>query len=168
MNYQSNKPYPIPKVERKNKEYARLLLEDYAGANSEDTAIHSYLYQYLLKKEELKEFSNIMEHIAEVEMHHLSLLGETIKLLGIVPAFGSYSNLDNFIFWNSSNVCYNADLKKIILCDIKNEEEAIRNYKKHYAIIKDHYVRELINRIIEDEEVHIFVLNNLYQKYFRK
>lgn len=166
MNYQSNKPYPVPQVERKNKEYAKLLLEDYAGSMGEDTAIHQYLYQHLLNDGELKEFATVMEHIAEVEMYHLSLLGKTIKLLGVNPIFGEYSKNKNFLFWNSSSVDYTTDLREMILSDIKKEEGAIRKYKYHISIINDRYIKELISRIIEDEEIHLAIFHSFYQKYF--
>lgn len=165
MNYLSNKPYPEPQVERKNLEYAKLLLEDYAGRDGEDTAIHQYLYQHLLKDNELSDFALAMEHIAEVEMYHLSLLGKTIRLLGFHPVFGEYSSNKNFIFWNSSSVNYTNDLSEMILSDIKKEEDAIRRYKYHRSIIQDHYIKSLLTRIIEDEEIHLTIFYSFYKQY---
>lgn len=165
MIYKSNKPYPILKVERRNTYFAKLLLEDYAGKVSEESAIHLYLYQSLITDNNLKEYKEIMKKIAEVEMHHLFLLGEIIKLLGLKPIFGSF-DCNNFRNWNSSYVNYSTNLKEMIIEDIKSEKEAIMSYQKHFLIIKDKYVREMIKRIIEDEEIHLNIFYSLYSKFF--
>ncbi len=48
MEFQSKKLYPIPRVQTKNSEYTKLLLQDYAGETSEDSAIHLYTFQSLI------------------------------------------------------------------------------------------------------------------------
>lgn len=165
MKYKSDKPYPIPRVEGKNIDYAKLLLKNYAGDISEETAIHLYLFQSLVLNNKT-EFANIMEHIAEVEMHHLKLLGETIQLLGMRPVYGVTSEVNSFKPWNSINVNYSTDLKKILSINIQSEQYAINNYQYHYSIIKDKYIRELLFRIIEDEKIHLNIFLDLYQKWF--
>ncbi len=166
MNYKSDKPYPIPRVEAKNQYYAKLLLEDYAGSVSEDTAIHLYLFQSLALKNE-KEFVDVIKHISEVEMHHLRLLGETIQLLGVKPVYGSISSLNMFKPWSSINVNYSTDLKKILEFNIRSEQNAIKNYQYHRSIIKDQYIKHLLSRIIEDEEIHLSFFLTFYQKKFK-
>lgn len=165
MIYKSNSPYPTPRVEEINRNYALILLSNYAGDISEETAIHQYLFEYLMNNNEYTDFANAMLHISEVEMKHLRLLGETIKLLGIMPVFGKIENNKTYKPWCSSNVNYTTDIKNIILQNIKYENEAIKKYKKSYTQIKDVYVRELINRIIEDELIHIEILNEFYLKF---
>ena len=80
-----DKPYPEVRVERKNIEYAKLLLDDYASEVGEDRAIHQYVYQKFDKFKDNPLFSKTLSQIAMVEMRHLELLGETIKLLGVNP-----------------------------------------------------------------------------------
>lgn len=162
----SELPYPKVRVERPNREYAKLLLEDYAGMQSEDTAIHLYLYQSFLKSEELEEFARVMSEIAKVEMHHFMLLGKTISLLGVDPVYGTISRDEYFMPWNTSSVSYAEDLRVMLETDIIREEEAIRNYEKHKSSIDDKYIKELISRIIEDEKIHLAIFHNFYQKFF--
>ena len=52
----------------------------------------------------------------------------------------------------------------MILLNIKYEEEAIKKYNESYSLINDIYVRNLINRIIEDELIHISVFNYFLNK----
>lgn len=164
MIYKSDKPYPIPRVERVNKSYAQLLLSSYAGDISEETAIHQYLFEYLMVEEDLDELKYALMHISQVEMHHFRLLGETIKLLGVLPVYGEVLCENKYVSWNSDNVNYNLNLDQVIKNNIYYEEKAIENYLMLYDIIEDKYVRELLLRIIEDEKIHIDIFKYFYKK----
>ena len=161
MNYQENTPYPTPQVERPNLEYAKLLMSDYAGIISEDTAIHLYLYQHLVLENEDQDIANILEKIAEVEMHHLELLGKTITLLGIKPIYGTYEN-NKIEYWTSKFVNYNTNLKDILQINIYSETQAIKKYQEDLKIIQDIYIQNLLKRIIADEKIHLHIFNQLY------
>jgi bacterioferritin len=161
MEYKSNKPYPVLEVEGKNIYYAKLLLSNYSGKVSEDTAIHLYLYQAFLLE---GEYQKTMLKIAEVEMYHLRLLGEVITKLGGVPIFGDYQKDNVLRLWSSCNVNYSVSLKEMLEQDILSETKAIENYKKQIKLIDDCYVKSLLRRIIEDELVHLSIFKNLYQK----
>lgn len=163
MNYKSNRPYPNPMVEKENVYYAKLLLELYVGEVSEESAIHLYLYQSLIENNN-KEFATIISHIAEVEMHHLKLLGKTIKLLGLRPVYGTLSRDNKVTFWSGKNVNYATSLKQILEIDIKSEVQTVRNYEYLLTKINDKYVKELIVRIIEDERIHINIFKYFYKK----
>ncbi len=159
MEFQSNKLYPVPKVQSKNMKYAKLLLKNYAGNTSEDTAVHLYTFQNMILSNGYPQIANDLFHISVVEMHHLKLLGKTISLLGMSPEFITY-NSDNKQYWSSKNVDYITSLKDILNLNIKQEQTAIQQYLEHYEIIKDPYIRNLLKRIIEDEKIHL--------EYFQK
>lgn len=166
MKYKSTKPYPKIQVERTNLEYATILLDDYGGITSEDTAIHLYLYQSLVNNDNYKEFNQIMLQIAEVEMHHLSLLGQAITKLGGTPIYASVA-IDNIPrFWNAGNVDYRNDLKSMLEIDMASETKAIKNYQYQIGIINDRYIKALLERIIEDEKIHLEIFKHLYKAYF--
>lgn len=160
MEYNSNKPYPEIRVERPNLEYAKILLSDYAGEVSEDTAIHLYLYQHLVSDDIWNYYSDIIEHISIVEMRHLEILGKLIKLLGLDPDFVSLKD-NKLVSWNAKFVNYETDLNKMLDIDISSETKAIENYRCHYELIGDRYIRENLLRIIEDEEVHLKIFKDL-------
>lgn len=71
MENNKSQSYPKIKVERLNLDYAQILLLDYSGEVSENTAVHLYIYQHLLQVEKWHEFSEALEQIAITEMHHL-------------------------------------------------------------------------------------------------
>lgn len=165
MEFKSDLPYPKIRVERQNINYATKLLNDYAGYVSELSAIHLYSYQSFVS-DKYREYKDIIMKIAEVEMIHLRLLGETIYLLGGVPVFGGVSEDKILRLWNSGEIIYNRDLKTMLKSDIESEEMAIKNYNDNLREIDDKYVKELIERILIDEEIHLTIFRNLYKKYF--
>lgn len=165
MKYCSDKPYPPIKVEKENIEYAKILLEDYAGEGGEDTAIHTYFYQSLVREE----IGKVLAEISKVEMHHLKILGELIYKLGYYPSFYTIdSQLECAIPWTSKNVDYSIQLSTILLEDINHENKTIKRYQKHILEIEDENIRAILRRIIEDEKIHICCLETIYREYFGK
>lgn len=157
-------PYPEPKIEEKNIKYTNILLKDYAGSVSEFTAISLYIYQNFVSYEQYQNFGTLVEGIAKVEMKHLELLGETIKLEGVKPVY-----IDNVRppgkFWSPTYVDYETNYKKMLKIDIKAEQDAIKNYKYQLTVIDDKYIKKLIERIILDEELHLKLFIQEYEKY---
>lgn len=156
--------YPEPKVEQKNTYYANILLEDYAGAVSEFTAISLYTYQHFVSDDRYKNYAKVIGEISIVEMKHLELIGETIKLLGVKPVFVN-SVYPCGRMWTSEYVNYDASIKGMILEDIKAETKAIKNYERDLSLINDNYIKKLIERIILDEKLHLKIFQELYKKY---
>ena len=155
-------PYPEVRVEEKNPYYADLLSQDYAGGISETTAVMQYSYQHFDKFKENKEFAEIIAEIAEVEMKHLELLGETIKLLGKEPVYKTCeSERGDCVFWTGDNVFYKTDLKDMLNADINSEKNAIKNYEHHKMLINDKYIKEMLSRIILDEKRHVQIFEML-------
>lgn len=165
--YMDSKPYPEPKVECENVFYANLLLQDYAGMVSEFTAVSLYSFQHIVSDKEYKDYAELIGGISMVEMKHLELLGETIKLLGRKPAFISCS-CNEWEYWKASNVDYADNILDMLRADIRAESEAIENYNKHLEMIGDKYIRKLLDRIIIDEKLHLKLFENMYNKYMMK
>lgn len=161
MNCRVEKPYPVIQVEKENVEYAKILLEDYAGEGGEDTAIHEYLYQSITQVE----ITNTLKEIAIVEMHHLRILGELIWKLGYPPSFYTIdSNIGCYLPWTSSYLNYSLDIHEAIMEDIERERKTIQRYQKHIEMIDDHYIQDILTRIIEDEQMHITCLRKICEE----
>lgn len=156
-------PYPEPRVIRPNFYYAMLLLEDYTGIVSELTAINQYIYHHLIFKK-IEELAELEECIAIIEMLHLELLGYTIGLLGIPPEFRTLSN-NRVTYWNASYVFYGYNICDRLAADIAAEKQAIQQYRQHQQLIDDPYIKELLERIIKDEEYHLVLFSNAAARY---
>lgn len=158
-------PYPEIKVAGPNDYYAFLLLSDYSGLVSEMTAINQYLYHHLWFEEGNKdEIADLLKGISIVEMHHLEMLAEMIILLGGDPKYiGGLS--ENFSFWCADYVYYGCGLVDRLEADIQAEQNAIKNYSEHIAIIKDPYIQAVLRRIIKDERHHLRLFEEALKKY---
>lgn len=167
MQYQANGKYPEPQVEAPNLRYASLLKEDYCGITSETTAVMLYTYQHISSEQLWKEYADMIHHISIVEMYHLELLGETIILLGEKADYNirNYEH-DTSIPWTSSYVPTTTDLKRMLEIDIESELAAIQQYENHLVQINDHYIQNLLLRIIEDEKIHVKIFEEFFHKYF--
>ena len=162
MNVRSDMPYPKVKVLKENKEYARLLSHAYASNESELTIVHLYIYQSVILEDKNPEIAKILKEIAKVEMHHLYLLAAAIKKLGCDPIFAD-CNLYMESYWNSNYVYYDTDLNLILEIDIDSEKRAIHDYQMLLTTINDSYLKQLINRIILDEQIHLEIFLQLYK-----
>ena len=157
-------PYPPIKVECPNLDYARLLLDDYAGITSEMTAIHQYLFHHNNMPKEFAEVAELLEGVAVAEMLHLEILAELIGLLGQPPVYMDGHGQ----FWNAGCVPYAIGQPcEQLRINIESERTAIRNYRHHMEMINDRYIKAVLARIIKDEELHLSLFNKAYRRYCR-
>lgn len=156
-------PYPEPKVVRPNHYYAMLLLEDYAGVGGEMTAINQYFYHHLTF-EQYEDLAELEECISIIEMHHLELLGETIKLLGVAPEYRTLTH-NKPKYWDASYVYYGTNVCDRLAADIAAEKGAIVQYRQHQQLIEDPNIKALLERIIMDEEHHLKLFNEAVARY---
>lgn len=162
--YADPSPYPEVKVMGPNLCYACLLMDDYAGAVSEFTAITQYLYHHFFLKDIDKNLGELLENVSIIEMLHMEMLADTIKKLGGNPIIrGSCSTMGNF--WDGSFVYYGTHLCEQLKADIDSEHKAIDEYKKHIFMIQDPYIQAILRRIILDEKVHIRFFNEALSKF---
>lgn len=166
MKCRVDKDYPEVRVEGENKFYAELLLDDYAGINGELSAITRYIFQDFNFFKKYPKLAEVMAKISMVEMKHLELLGKTIKLLGVDPEFKFKVNSTYlYLYWNASYVNYDTIIDCMLRENILSEQNVINNYRYHISIINDKYIKKLLERIIEDEEVHIECFKQLLNQY---
>ena len=158
--YRSTEPYPLPAGLSRNIRYARILQCAYSAGNSELTGIHQYTYHAIAMERESPVLSVALKEIAMVELHHLHLLGQCIMLLGLLPTFGYYQGTRR-ARWNSGFVQYARGPKGIIDLCVQTELQAIEFYQSAIERISDEQITVLLHRIIEDEQVHINVLEGL-------
>lgn len=152
-------PYPEVRVERQNANYARMLSTAYAGQEGELSAVLSYLYGHIVTQGKNPEsLSNMLECIAITEMRHLSMLGELIFLLGGDPRF---INANKRTGVNTAMLPYYAEPSRIIASAISGEDKAIKLYRSLAQTIDDKYVREVLKRIIMDEEHHLKLFSEM-------
>ena len=114
-----------------------------------------YVYQSIILGQLGKaEMSKKLLSIAVNEMHHLELLGTAITRLGAPPAFTACLPYP-VGYYSASSVNYAKSPQEMIEADIAAETNAIADYHKILARISNENLIALIERIIEDEELHL-------------
>lgn len=152
-------PYPEIRVECKNPSYARLLSLAYAGPDSELTAVLLYVYgRNMAKGKSPQVLSDVFRHVAAVEMRHIQMLGELIVLLGGEPRF---SGPNRRVGVNTAMLGYACEPCQMIKNAVAGEENAIRLYNDLIRNIGDKCVRDVLKRIIMDEEQHLKLFREL-------
>lgn len=143
-------PYPSTLTDQPNYSDARCLVESYGGRTSETTAVLTYIYQHYILADDYPDIADLMLDVAITEMHHHELLGEAIVHNGGDPVIGGLKG-----FWNGSYVNYAKNVKTILIKNIAAEKAAIRDYLLDIKCVKSTELKQLIQRIILDEELHI-------------
>ncbi|QAT49592.1 bacterioferritin [Caproiciproducens sp. NJN-50] len=151
--YTDSSPYPPAKVSAPNKQYANLLMDDFAGPKGEFTAMSTYFYHHYTAAETTGDYGVMTMRIAIAEMNHMNILSSLIGQLGGEPVFrGGFNSGGKY--WTSRNVLYTQDLKQKLQNALEGEIKAIENYQKHITLIDDPLIKKVLERIILDEELH--------------
>lgn len=161
--YHVDKPYPPIKVDKKDIKMANMILTNYAGMVSEFTAVSQYVYHHLKLNSSYPKIADAIEKIAVVEMHHLEMIGELIELLGADPRFW-INRKDKMYYWDGKFIDYGHNLQEYLTYDIQAEITAIRDYKELITKLKDKNIIAIIERIIEDEELHLSIFKKLFRE----
>ena len=162
--YADPAPYPKVNVTEQNPFYLQLIMDDYAGAVSEFTAINQYLFHYFATKDEYKELGLLFENVSITEMLHMEILSKVIIQLGGTPIYmGGPSVMCNW--WSGDIVYYGCSVCDRLHADLQSEYEAISNYEKNICLIDDPNIQEVLARIILDEKVHVKLFQDAINTY---
>lgn len=154
-------PYPPIQVNERNQVYANLLSVDYCGAVSELSAITQYINNENRMSSEECSMAKTILGIAMAEMMHLQKLGELIFLLGGCVDFTAKMQNGCQKMWTPKYLTISQNPREMLIADIKSEKDAIHQYEMHMSMICDNAVNAVLARIIQDEEYHIMVLQDL-------
>lgn len=157
-------PYPDMKIEKANGTYGRMMLDNYGGRISEMSAVSTYLYSNLILVDDYPEVAKAIREINEVEMHHLAIFGSLAKMLGQDPRLWAYVN-NCWQYWSPNFGVFQHSLADIVNASIHSEQMSIDKYQQQISIISDRYLQKMLERIIIDEEHHIFIWQTIYKKY---
>lgn len=157
--YADSSPWPVLTVREPNLHDAALLAEDYAGADGEMTAALQYIYHHTVTNR-YPDVAEALEKISVVEMMHMEKLANAMLQLGGDPRFAARKTA-----WTADNVQYGGSLAEALHADLAAEYAAIRHYQAHMRAVREPGVRELLARIVRDEEVHVRCFQTLLAKH---
>ncbi len=163
QNYAVNAPYPDTSGACPNEFDAALISCDYAGSVSELSAVTSYVFRDHMTPTGCEAVMHAFEQIAIVEMRHMNLLANTLTALGARPVYAAGCSRCRQS-WNANYVDYVVGVEPMLRRSIAEEEAAIAQYRAHIARISQPCIRALLERIIQDEELHIRIFNCLLER----
>lgn len=153
------------KVCKPNPYYANLLRDSYSGRDSEFTKICQYLYHHFVISEINQDIADILYNIAKVEMKHMEMLARLIIQLDGDPIFKAGEESKSY--WKSDYVYYGINIYDMLRKNLSNEYKALRHYEENLLIIQDNYIKDVLKSIMDDERIHIELLNSIINEYFR-
>lgn len=162
--YMHDSDYPPLKVISGNDYYAEILLEDYAGVDSECTAIMQYSYHQNVNRLVDEDVVDHLGKIILVEAMHRDILAQVIYMLGTYPVYRSGTMSDRG-YWSTKHVGYGRGLKEQLQNDLDMEYRSIKNYNTHIRLINDPYIKAILARIVKDEEVHVKWIQYMLEQY---
>lgn len=146
-----NKPYPEIVGAVDDKMTVGILKNLASSRAGELPAVLQYVYQSVIADQTNTEIAAILEEIGVVEMIHLDMLMHTITLFGGIPKYEDSQNN----YFSTSNLNYSQKLSDMLENNIRAELNAIENYKFAISKVKNESLKELFERIIEDEQRHV-------------
>ena len=156
----TKKTYPeLVNVIQNNKDVKTLKGLAY-GPEGELTAILTYLYQHYILDSNYEEIKNALEEISTAEMKHYELLSEAIVEFGGNPTLTD--GMGNV--WTGRNISKESNVEQILKDNIKAEQNAIKQYLFAAKTTSNISLAELYLRIIEDEQQHIKLYEELLSK----
>ena len=157
--------YPEITLNHLPQDILMLLKRIYAGTKSEFTSLTQYMYQHYIvwSNPKLDNLSEILERIAIQEMKHHEIVAKILVKCGIDPKNCVYidgnSNLCDY--WKASSVSYEKTLTKMFQSNILLEQRAIEDYNEVIAKTDNANLKQIIFRILQDEEEHLKYFNDV-------
>ena len=148
FNFRKHLFYPIH-VERQDPVFAKVLLEHYAGRNSELSSSIQYLNHHSnMSNRYLRELLGLF---AAEELGHMEIISAAIVKLGGPPLTCINSKGAP---WVINYIDQSVDPVAILQVDVQAEIRAGHLYQKHLELTSDSHMKRMINFLIGREEVH--------------
>ena len=152
-----NEKYPKlldVKEDKKTSAILKNLISSRAGNLS---CILRYAYQSVIADKTNEEIGEIFEEIAVVKMTHMDMLMHAVSLCGGNPRFED----DKGNMFNAGYVFYSNKLKEMLEFNIQNSIQTIQDYKNAISLIPNQSIKDLLNRLIQDETRHKEIFNRI-------
>ena len=158
-------PYPSVKNLTCDPRSARILTSAYATSCGELNATLQYIYQsFVFNHADDGQTAELLKSIAIAEMIHIDLLGNALINLGAQPIF-TFQPPVPFNFYSTKFVAYSSAFAEMLEDDIIAERHAISGYRKMLTKLRNDSVSKLVERIIEDEELHLEAFIKAHAQY---
>lgn len=166
-DYDNDTPYPQITSTEKDEKILTDIIDLYTGPKSEFTALIQYIYQSFITKsnENYIELSKILETLSNRKIRHLEILSQILMVQNVNPKFCKYidNNYNICSSWSSNNVKYLTDVKEFIKSNITLEKSILAKYNNILNNTTSENIKEILTRIIQDENSYLEILNKILE-----
>lgn len=156
----TEQPYPPVRAGGKNPLYAGAMLSNVGGGNSEMSAVGQYFYNSLAAGERYGQIAAAFHSVAVVEMHHLAIFGQLALQFGADPRLWERRG-GRYFWWTPAYLNYPREIGAMLRGAVESEKAAVRKYTLQARNIRDENAVANLKRILQDEELHIRIFQNL-------
>ncbi|MEG1499470.1 MAG: ferritin family protein [Clostridia bacterium] len=154
--------YPMLLKQNTNSYYAGLLQNLFCGDDSEVCSFLSFRYYIYCLSPFYESVVTVLQKIAQQELKHQEILANAIIMLGKNPVY-----YDAQCKWFSTrSIDYIKNLKDVLSFSREKKEKAIIDYKLAMSKISNFEIKNLLERILIDEEKHLEWILKLYGEFF--
>ncbi len=151
LKIKAEKLYPELENVVEDRQAVTVLKNLLSSNRGEMAGVLQYIFQSVEANKTNQEIGNLFEEISVVEMLHTNLLMNAITEFGGVAKFeDAYGNI-----FNGNYINYSLKLKEMLEHNIKAEQQAIEDYLSAIKTVKNESLKQLFERIIEDEKLHL-------------
>ena len=143
-------------------QYARIMLDNIGGGNSEMSSVSLYMYNSLAAEEPA--VAAVFREIQAVEQRHLEIFTQFAMQLGENPRLWT-QRCRRKVYWTPGYNVYSRNLPVILSDAVESEQAAIRKYEYQCGMIQDRNIAENLRRIIQDEKRHAEIFKELCLQY---
>ncbi len=157
---------PPLKVEKPNREYAKILMQNYAGTACALSRQLTYFYQTLILKDSMEDLKATLKTCLDMKQKHMEAVGTLIHLLGEKPVYGTYdSHIDRIIPYTTCALSYETTPSIFLEQDIAQEKMMTKHYQSHQKTIQDAYIQDVLAWMIQGQEQLIAQLEKMSASY---
>lgn len=164
MEYYINEPYPSIEELDINIAYGQILLTNIGGLQCEMNAVSLYFYNHIILEQLWPELSKAMHKISIVEMHHLEIFAKICYRLGVDPRLWDCQN-DFLEYWSPGYNVYPQQINTLLENTIIQEQNTIKTYEYQASCIDEPIIKNILYRIIKDEQLHVEIFENFLYEY---
>ena len=158
-------PYPEIGEVLCDKRSATIISPAYCGVVGELSAVLGYTYQSInFAKLADEEMVDLLLGISLTEMHHFKILAQTLCSLGVDPVFTTCPPYHSE-YYSTSGITFSKTPEKMLMDAITGEMVAVNEYKRMLKNLSNERVATIIERILLDEELHVKVLKEKFDKF---
>lgn len=162
-SYRVEGAYPEVRAAGRNPRYAAAMLENLGGPASEMSAVTLYFYDHLVTSD-FPEVAEVFYKLSVVEMRHLDIFGTLARQLGADPRLWCRQG-GRPTWWTAGYLHYSQKLGALLQVALREEQATVRKYQEQAKWIGDQNVVQNLQRIIQDERLHVEILRGLLASY---